>query len=483
MPMLRKFIRNSAIYSGSRFATQGISIFLVPFYTRVFTPGDYGVIDLLYIFTSIVTLVLPLQVTQAVARFYSDTEDPSESRTIASSALYFTVAVLLLFVLVAETIPVEISTALLGDAQYAFLIRVVGISIFFSGTFYFTQNQLKWMQKPVENSVAAILFSLVTIGLSVLFVLILDYGVLGVLLGQIGGGLLGTLLGLYYSRASYHLRFDFKCLKSMLHFSLPLVPASFFILGITIISRLLIKNLMTLDDLGLFAIGFRVASIATIIMIGVRSSLTPMIYASYRNTETPEQIERAFRAILLLAMSVTTAVSLFGREILIVLTTPDYYPASQVIPYLVAAGFLVNLLVFVPGLRIQKETRFLLWIHFAAFIFALGANILLISLFGIVGAAVATLLTSTCLFVVIAWYSQRRYYIPYQWISYLLPAGLSAVAIAGGLSLQYDGWVILVTSKILICVTAMGAIFTCLTTRQERSGYIRMLKRRFPASG
>lgn len=462
---------------------QGISIFLVPFYTRVFTPGDYGVIDLLSIFTSIVTLVLPLQVTQAVARLYLDTEDPDESRTIASSALFFTIAVFLLFVLVAQIIPVQISTALLGDAQYEFLIRVAGVSIFFNGMFYFTQNQLKWMQKPVENSIAAILFSLVTIGLSVLFVLFLDYGVVGVLLGQIGGGLLGAVLGLYYSRASYRLRFDSRRLKSMLKFSLPLVPASFFVFAITIISRLSIKELLTLNDLGLFAIGFRVALIATIIMVGVTSALTPMIYASYRNNETPEQIEKAFRTTLLVAMSVTLAVSLFGREILIVLTTPAYYSASEVIPYLMAAGFLANLQVFVPGLRIRKETRYIAWIHFAASVFCVVANILLISLLGIVGAAIATLLASTCLFAAIAWYSQRRYYIPYRWIDYLLPTGLSAMAIAVGLSLRLDGWVILVAFKILICAAAMGVLFICLTTREERSKYRRMLQGLFPASG
>jgi O-antigen/teichoic acid export membrane protein len=474
--MLKVFLKNSVIYSLSRFVSQGISLFLVPFYTRIFTPNDYGVIDLLNICIAIVVLVLPLQITQAVALFYAASDDVSESRVIASSALAFTIFAFATFVLTSQLFPTELSVLIFEDPELDTLIRVVGVSTFFNGLFYFAQNQLKWMQKPVENATAAIVFSLVTIGCSVIFVLLLKLGVVGVFLGQLIGGFCGTILALFFGRSAYTMTFSTDHLRSMLHFSLPLVPAAFFILALSMISRLSIKQFLDLSDLGLYAIGFRVASVAIMIMVGITSSITPMIYASYQETGAPKEFEKAFRVTLLIAMIVTVAISLFGIEILTVLTTPAYYSAASVVPYLLVSNFVSGMVEFLPGLRLRKQTRFIAWIHFLTCIVSVATNIALIPRLGVVGAAIATMASSIFLFCAIAWYSQNRYYIPYTWMSYAIPALICALTISIGLLVDIDNMAGSILFKFALILFVGAASILCLSNKNERATYKRKLQ-------
>jgi len=277
---------------------------------------------------------------------------PSETETEILSPL-FTILAFAAFLGIIEVFPAELSSMIFGDPGNTAVIRVVGFALFFNVIFYFAQNQLKWMQKPIENAIAATVYSLITIGVTVVFVLVLRFGVIGVFIGQVCGGFIGSLLSLYFGRDSYRLVFDRELLFELLRFSLPLVPAAFFVYFLGITSRFLIKQFMTLGDLGLFAIGFRISSLAVMIMVGITSSITPMIYSTYQEANTPLFVEKAFRLTLLIALTVTVSVSVFAHEILVILTTPVYYGAKEVVPYLLAAAFIGGFYVFVPGLHIR----------------------------------------------------------------------------------------------------------------------------------
>ena len=70
--MIQQFIKEGSIYSISTIATKGISLLLIPFYTTYFSPADYGVLDLLVVFSGIVNAIVSLQIGQATSRFLAD---------------------------------------------------------------------------------------------------------------------------------------------------------------------------------------------------------------------------------------------------------------------------------------------------------------------------------------------------------------------------------------------------------------------------
>jgi O-antigen/teichoic acid export membrane protein len=70
----------------------GMGIFMIPFYTRILTPKDYGFIELLTIFGMVVSVFLNLEIYQAVARFYPEAPSADDKKKIVSTSFWFIVA-------------------------------------------------------------------------------------------------------------------------------------------------------------------------------------------------------------------------------------------------------------------------------------------------------------------------------------------------------------------------------------------------------
>ena len=67
-PSFRRLGRNTLIYSAGVFVQRIISVLMLPIYTRVMTPADYGVLDLLQMVTDITALVLTAGLTAGLQR-------------------------------------------------------------------------------------------------------------------------------------------------------------------------------------------------------------------------------------------------------------------------------------------------------------------------------------------------------------------------------------------------------------------------------
>lgn len=61
---------------------------MIPIYTEYFSTKDYGVIDLLIVTGSILSIVIGLEIHQAVARFFPEAKSEEEKRVVVSTALW-----------------------------------------------------------------------------------------------------------------------------------------------------------------------------------------------------------------------------------------------------------------------------------------------------------------------------------------------------------------------------------------------------------
>jgi O-antigen/teichoic acid export membrane protein len=478
--MLKRFVKDSLVYGASGIVTRGISLVLVPFYTRVFTPGDYGVIDLLGVVSAIVSSVFPLEITQAIARFYPDCKNADDAKQYASTALYYTMMSFGVFLVLAEIFAPQLSTMLFAGAVAESTFRVAALAIVTTGLFYFVQNQLRWRLEPSKHAVCSMVFSALALGGTVIFVLIFHTGVVGVFWAQVIAGTVGSLLGWYFGRTSYIFSFSKEKFKEMLAFSLPIVPSSMGILALTYTDRISITSIMTLGDLGIFGIGYRVASVVGLLMVGFQGAISPLIYSKYREANTPAEIARVFRYFSFLALLVAASLSIFGREILIVLTTPGFYSAATVIPFLVAATFFSNMHVFAPGLGIQKRTKYIAVINLIGALLNVGLNLLLVPMLGILGAATSTMISATAVFVAFMYFSQRFYVVPHDFRRLLAATAAVCALAAVGFFVNIPDMAVSVLLKLAtLAVIALVLFSFKLVSIEEFKHHFAKLKMRF----
>ncbi|HEX9931953.1 MAG TPA: oligosaccharide flippase family protein, partial [Allosphingosinicella sp.] len=252
--MMRALFRDTIIYGLSAVLSRGLSLIVLPIYTRILAPTDYGVLDMVMVVGTFATLLVALEITQALARFYGDTEGAEAKRRMASTALWFTLAAYAVASAIAFAVAEPIAAWLLGSAEMAGALRVGLAGIAANGLFYLVQNQLRFELRSGAYAAISLVYSIAMVGLGVLLGYGFDLGLIGVLWGQFAGTLLAGLLGVWLLRGSWGWTFDGALLRSMLLFSLPLVPsglASFFTLYS---NRLLLNELEGLDAVGLFGV-------------------------------------------------------------------------------------------------------------------------------------------------------------------------------------------------------------------------------------
>lgn len=463
----RSFLKDSGIYMLPTFLSQGVNLFLVPLYTRVLSPADYGAIDMLKVFSGLALLVVALEISQAFGRFYADEETERGKKVISSTSLFFTVLTFLVFLLICQIFAPSLSVIILGAEGLISFFRIGAIYIAINGVVLFINIQFRYELKSKNYAVNNIILFLVTALLSVFLAYFLKMGLMGMVIALLIGSFVSLVYGIWLLRSSYMIKMDIKRLKEMLRFSLPFVPSGIAIFFTAYMSRIMINYYLSLTEVGLYGIAYRLASVVILLISGFNRSLMPLVYKHYKEKGIPDQITKVFRLFISIALVFFVGLSLFAPEILILLTTPDYYASSEIVIYLVPGILLSQMYIFGPGLAIAKKTRIIMWVSIGSGILTIVLNWIFIPVLGYKGAAIATLITYFIVFVVRMNLSQKYYNIPYHWKSIIL-ATLFAIPLAtAGFFIDFGLLTNIISKLLIMCVLLLSFLLSGLVRKNE----------------
>ena len=415
------------MYAVAALLSQGIGLLLFPFLAHHFSPGQYGVIDILTLVAIIANLTVALEVNQGLGRHFVDASE-TERVDYASTALLFTVGAYTVFAVIALALATPLTHVLLERGVDPWITRVAIAWIWVGGIVYLAQDQLRWRARPRAYALVAVTTATVTAAATVVLVFGLGVGVIGVLISQLLAALVAALVVFGLSRHAYALRFDRRKLDAMLVFSLPLVPASIGVFLNGFADRIVLQHSRSLADVGVYGVAFRIATVVTLLLAGFQGATTPLILARHREPTTPAEIARIFRLFCAAALSVFLVVSLFADTEVRALASASYARADVLVPYLFMSALLFGVYIFAPGLTIANRTRLFALISVSAGLSNLVLALLLVPPFGILGAGVATAASSAWFFVLLMAYSQRHYPVAHDW-----PRLACALAVAIGL--------------------------------------------------
>lgn len=457
--MLRAFLKDSVIYAVPTVASRGLSLLLVPLYTRVLSPADYGSLDLITVFASIINLTIALEVSQGLARYFAGEPDPLRKIIYASSAFWFSLFCNTVFVVAALLFTSQLAPLIMGRPGLDAAFQIGLVYIWVGSVFYLVQNQFRWELRSNHYAMVSLMMVFVTAAASVWFTVVLHWGLSGLLLGMVIGCAVATGVGLWWLRNTFRFHFGTRELGEMLSFSTPLVVSGIAVWANLYVDRMMINHFFTVEEVGIYGIGYRVASIAGILMIGFQGALTPLVYAHYREPETPRQLARIFRLFVAFSLALYLALTLFSEDILRVMTTQTFYRGASLVVFLVPAILFGSMYVFAPGIGIAKKTYIIVWINVVGSLVNLLTSLIMMPIFGMSGAAIATLVSYTGIFAAYVVIGQTFYRIPHRWLPIICSAGLAfclAFVIPG---LQVDTqvrWVLSVLGLVGLFSTFVG---------------------------
>ena len=367
------------------------------------------------ILSAVAIIVVPLEINQGISRFIPEFSDKKELNIFITTSFWFTFFTTSCFFILTIIFANYLSVVFLGTSKLLdiFIIGIVVITtrIYFN----FFQNILRYQLKARIYVVSSCIFSFSSALLSLILLIKFKLGVVSIFYGQIFGYLIGFSFSFFWTKVNLFTNVDFQKLKMVLKFSIPLLFSSISILVAQYIDRFMIKSMINLQSVGYYGIGFRIASVTSIIIIGLQNSLTPLIYNNYKKEETPGHISKIFNYYIILALIILLFFSAFSFEFIKLFTSIKYLNSIPVIPFLILSMLIANMYIFTPGIFIEKKTKMIALINIVIAIENLLLNMVFIPLIGIIGASIATGISSLTSFILYFNLGQKYYPIQFEW--------------------------------------------------------------------
>jgi len=427
---------------------------LIPVYTRLLASGDLGAIDLLVVIGNLANLVLALEISQSVARFLPAAASATQRSAYASTAFWFTIASYSVALVIALSMAVPLAIWVFESTGNERTLYVALPALWANGMFYFLQNQLRWQMRPRAHALASLTHALTSAAIAVGLVVYADSGVVGVFWGQLGGALAGSAYALIGGAEGLRPRIDMGKFREMLAFSSPLVVSSLAALTAIYADRIIIKEFLSVADLGVYGVAQRLAATVSLVLAGFQATLTPLVTHAARDPAAPLQISRSLRYFLALALPAVLALGMLSRELVMLFATPMYYPAHSLIPVLAAAVLIAGMYVFVPGLWLARKTRVTMGINMATAALSIALNLVLVPSFGLPGGAAATLASAIAGFGAYVILGQRHFPVEIAWKRLVLASAILSLLPLAGASL---GDVSITATAIRFGMLACGA--------------------------
>ncbi|GAB3065874.1 oligosaccharide flippase family protein [Pedococcus soli] len=412
--MLRAMLRDTITYSLPAMLSQGLGLVLLPIYARVLTRDEFGALDLMLAISPIVTIVMSLEIQQGLARLRADAS-AEERRRMTGTAWVTSAAGFLVFVAVGLGAADPLGTLLFGREGLADTVRLGVLSVTATAVYNVVLNQFRWELRSRTYAVISSLYAIVAVGLTVLLTVVDRLGLAGVLLSQTIAGVAATIVGLVLLRGSWRLVVDRAHLRRMLAFSLPLIPASLSVFVTLYFNRVALRIFGDLGDVASYGMAARLAGFVGLLIVGMQSAVTPLIYNHYRDKETPGQLAHMFSGVIGLCIAVSVGLNAFAADLTTVFAGRAYLSSAPLVALIAPALLMGQLYVFAPGMGIALKTRAQLGVAVAAAAVDVLANIALVPTLGALGAALATV-ASSCAFLGL-WFqvSQKHYPIPLEY--------------------------------------------------------------------
>lgn len=413
--------KDTLFYSLANWGQRLVMFITAPVMIAYLSAADYGYLNLARscgFFLS--TLGMLAVVDQGLPRFFIDSHDESEKTSYLSTAFALSMSgVIAISALTFLAIP--ILPRLFADihAPIPFIATVVLLSIGLSVQ-YAGSGMLKWTFKaPLFTTITLVQTTLGAV-LTIIGIVLLGWGARGVLLiaafSALAAGIWSiSAVGNYLSPAA----FSKTRARELLHYSMPLLGLNIFAFFTRSLDRFFLAGMSSLTATGIFSVASTVASLFETLVSGFFFAWGPYVLATFHKDTAPRQYAHFFHLTACLGTLASIFLGLWGEPIIHIFRPDGAYAEIGIyIPWIVS-GILIYYLggYFTPGPSISRKTSWKL----AAF--ALGAicntvlNYLLIPLWGIMGACIATALASLAAGIFTIVISNRLYFIPYRWKS------------------------------------------------------------------
>lgn len=422
-------VRHSAVYAVARIALSAIDVILLPVYTRVLSPSEYGLVAVGTSVLAMFSVLYGFGFDGAFMRLYiSAPEGSNEQRNVFGGI----VIGMLVVGLAATATLIAMGPAHFGDLLHGVSARFFALLALCA---FFNLLPLLWLQvlqcrrRPITYLATSVAYALVRSVSIIIAVVLLRRGADGWAEAYLATTLIASAAAIVLVRPYVRFGHTWSVLRSALPFSLPMFAhqsASWLAVSA---GRLLLNALVPLAAVGVYQVAFGIGQGIGLITTAVNFAYAPafMAAAAHSPGEAGVRFGRFATIYLSTLFLVAVLVALFRDPIVQMAAASSYTAAAPILP-IVLATFVVQGVYFVlvnPIFFRQESVRRLPFLTIGGAVISLVGLRLLVPRIGIAGAAWAPLASNIVVILTAYPLSQRSLRMVYD------HRGLGIMATAG----------------------------------------------------
>jgi O-antigen/teichoic acid export membrane protein len=482
--VLRRLARHVSNYSVGNLLVTISGFISFPIFTRIFSVGEYGVLNLISATLGLLLAISKLGVQHSIVRFYGEVRSGHRDASVSqylSTTLFGMMAVGLATTVAWAVVSQSIPTAWWNDPRVAGLFLITAILLFIRTI----DSSLVNFLRAEERSGTLNIYNVAKRYGSLALVLVTLFGVARDLYGYFWATVIAEAIatGVLLAAMSRTRRFSPReyspeLFRRMLAFGIPMIAFELSGIVLNIGDRYVIEAMLGSESLGVYSAGYNFCQYVQVVFLAaLGQAAMPMVVRCWEDKgpdETGRFVRQTLHYYLLVAFPLVAGVSAIGGEVLVILASDKYAEGATIIPYVVG-GMAVEgaISILAAGLYIHKRTLIMAALMASCAVLNVALNIGLIPGLGIVGAALATLLAYVAL-ALGAWHAGRKvlpYSVPLVSAAKFALLSLVMFAIVDSISLS-NRWASLVAQ--VLGGTLTYSVLVLLFDQQSR-GIVRVL--------
>ncbi len=395
---------------------------LLPFYSYYISPGDFGVLSILLAGYAIVVSFYQGGFQSSFSKFYLDAKDDQSRATAVSQFFTLTMGFSLVASLACLAAAGTIADVLFSSRRYEGIIQILALTLLFDNFQACALHVFRTRERVKPVAFYSVVPAVVNVLVTLVLLMGFDQGIMAIVNAQFLSFFVVSVLLIPRMGPLVIGKIDRAFFWHFMKFAAPLMIAGGFTAMTDLVDRFILRHYFNDATVGIYSFAYRIGNIMMLFVMSFRTAWTPHAINLFKRGDYSVHFGKSLSKLLFLSYTIFLSVSLLTPLVFdfslpgnLHLFNPAYRPGLVIVPIILMAYLFNGLLSFfsVYPYISGKSYLFLIADGLAVVLNVVG-NIVLIPRLGLVGAALATLLSYFCSMLYLWWISRNEIVIDFN---------------------------------------------------------------------
>lgn len=331
---LKELLSNTILFTIANFSSKILVFLMVPLYTYILVPEDYGIANLVQTTSNLLYPVLSITIAESVLRFCFI--DKYNKAIIFSNG----VRVVFLGSIISVVIGVLFANLSFFEEIGAY-VYFIPLQFTLNAALRLLHSFARGINKVRVSATSGVINTFIIVVLNLIFLLGLKIGVLGYMLSYVLADFIVVCILFIQTDARHYLtrKRDRELFKSMSNYCLPLMPNSISWWAIDSFNQYLILSAIGLHFVGMYSAAIKIPTMLTVFADIFAQAWLLSAIKDYGTDESKAFIRKVYKTYFSILVVVTGFIILFSYPLAKLLLSGQFFEAWKFIPFLFVSVF------------------------------------------------------------------------------------------------------------------------------------------------